>query len=136
MTDLRITLRASVFDKLEANENLIYGDLAANPGSTAPEIATRLAKGQVLVEAVLELMASEGTAITGQDIAGTDLWWTAASWADLIRNNRAAARTWVQANDGGTLSAMAAALAVPEPVAHRLLLTLRRLGAYLNLTRV
>lgn len=135
MADARLTLLETNFGLVEANETLIFDDITANEGSTTVEIAGRIAPSEIVVKEVIAIMIATSVVKEGQDFDGTKRYWTAGTWATLIKSNRAAVRAWIEANDGGLISQMVTDLTIPEPIAAALVLYING-QRWMKVTRV
>lgn len=135
--DVRVNLRANAFDVIQANGVAIFNDVAANPATYANEIATRLTLALDLVQGVLDAEVELQAIVAKPDAAQSLQYWTAGAWADLLRNNFAAARNWIDNNNNGLASQMATDLAIPLSAALALLRWFgSSRGNYLTLTPV
>lgn len=111
----------------DANEETIYADLTANPGSTIADVVTSTGLSEVVVESIIKIMVDQSIVKTGYDIAGQfPYYWRIVDWVSLVLTNRDAARTWLANNDGSTVSDLATSLSIHEAVAEALAYFLRQ----------
>lgn len=117
MADAKMTLNSTIQAIVDAYEETVYSYVASNNGQTLDEIVIGTTLGAVIVENLLRIQMQQGLLRGVVDTSGQVKWYTAGSWASLLINNLAAARTWVASNDGGLVSEMAVALSVTSEVA-------------------
>lgn len=135
---IRITQRPNVFDLIQTNGGTIFADIAANPGTTAADVATRTALNPDLVSGVLTHMVTTQMIVCRQPMDSVaPLYWEPGDWAEAIKSNFAAVRTWIDANNNGTNEQMATDLSIHLEVATALMEWFGgTAGAYIQISRV
>jgi hypothetical protein len=113
---------------IDSHEEAIVTDINTNPGTDLAGIVLRTAKSQTVVEEVLAVLEERRIVTRAYDTSGVPFLWTAGAFATAIWNQRAAARTWLAANNGKTVQQMATALGVHEAIAYALAEGLRSEG--------
>ncbi len=94
------------------NEAALFTDIDGNPGTTQADIVTRTGISVQVVSDFLVAADQMGIVERAADLAGLEHFWAAGDWDAVMRGNLGAARTWLDANDGGTESDLATGLAV------------------------
>jgi predicted transcriptional regulator len=117
----------TVFALVETHEANILADVTANPGTTILEVAQRLTINERLVQQIMTIMVQSQVLVAQEDLSQPAVvkFWEPGAWSTLVSTNRAAIRAWVDANEGGKVSDMVAALGIPDALALVLLNYLR-----------
>lgn len=121
MTNYTIRKVATVQGLYDVNEEAVYSDLEMYPGTIIGDIIARTALASPIVSNILRVMQEQSIVKAANSLNGLIIYyWRMIDWVELVVSNRAAARTWLETNDGNTVADMAVALIIPEPVAEAL----------------
>lgn len=108
-----VTISGSVWDYMTSNE-----------AATIAQMSTALSIPESQIATTLETLEEQRLVVKRYSEGGTPSFWKSSQYESIIVGKIAQARTWIIANDGGTLNDMATSLNVHYGIAQSIMETL------------